>query len=266
MAASKKLFFLGNCQTSRFAQFYGVFTPPKEKGLRDYLSITPHYGKYDESTSLRNLETADIVVSQLVESDYIFNRENILAIRNGKPTIFVPYVYLTGFRRIERIASKGVNRIDGADIVLDEVKRVGPSKAALNYMRGEVVGQNRQRFEASLDTLRSKEHAGADVKIADFIAENYQGRVPCFSINHPAPYVLFEMYNQIAAMADLHPIDESKVSSYDLGRSTLPQGHCALSPYCVDELNLSYGAETHWFATTNRLVQEVIRNVEAGQV
>ena len=243
---------------SRFAQFYGVFTPNADKAHRTFASITPHYGNYDEDLAARALEEADIAVVQLVTSDVVFNKDNVLDLRNGKQTIFVPYVYLQGFRRIERIASKGGERIAGAEIVQKEVDRVGPKKALINYMRGLVPGQNLKRFSESLDQMRLRESYGADVKIADFIEEHYRDRVPCYSINHPAPYVLFEMYNRIAALADLRPIDENKVSQYDLGRATLPQGHCALSPYCVDELDLSYGPEPHWFAANNRLVKQVI--------
>lgn len=259
MALDSKVFFLGNCQMNRFSHFYNTFTHPAKKMDRAYLSITPHYGKYFEDLSIKNLEKADIAVVQLVLSDYVFSRENVLAIRGDKPTIFVPYVYLKGFRRIERYASKGVNKFDGADIVLDEVKREGPGKAALNYMKGQVPGQNLERFMRSLDELRSRENQGADVKVADYITDTFRDQMPCQSINHPSPHVLFEMYNQIADIAGFAQIDVPNLPPYEIGRSTLPQGHCALSPYCVDELGLNYGPETHWFATTNRLVRDVIQ-------
>ncbi len=226
---------------------------------RAYLSITPHYGNYIEDVAIKNLEEADIAIVQLVLSDFIFSRENVMAIRGANPTIFVPYVYLKGFRRIERYASKGVQRIDGSDIVLDEVKRVGHREAVLNYMKGQVKGRNLERFTRSLEELRNRESRGADIKIADYISDTFRDRVPCQSINHPAPHVLFEMYNQIADIAGFTKIDAATLPPYEIGRSTLPQGHCALSPYCVEELGLNYGAETHWFATMNRLVRDVVQ-------
>lgn len=260
MTDTADILFLGNCQTSRFAQFYGTYMEQARKGVRVFHSITPHYGKYvpDETTAL--LKTADVAVVQLVTSDYIFNRDNVLALRGGKKTIFVPYVYLPGFRRLERLSSKGIERMFGADIVLEELAKAGPNKAAINYMRGEVSGQNLPRFAAALDEMRAREAAGSHVFIADFIADTFRDHMPCYSINHPSPHVLFEMYNQIAALADFTPIDVDSVTPYDLGRATLPQGHCALTPYCVAELGLHYGPEPHWFATNNRMAQAVIRN------
>lgn len=82
------IFFLGNCQASRMVQFYNMFTPAAQKKPALFRSITPHFGEYHEDESKSLLESASIVVVQLINSDYIFNRDAVLAMRGDKPTIF----------------------------------------------------------------------------------------------------------------------------------------------------------------------------------
>lgn len=253
------VFFFGNCQASRMAQLYGAFTPGPQRKSNMFRSITPHFGNYVEDESKQALETAAIAVVQLVTSDYIFNRDAVLDMRGGKPTIFLPYVYLRGFRPLEKLSSKGVPRIDGAEIFLAEIDRVGhANRAVLGLMQGAVDMQNKSRFEASLDELRRREAMGADIQIADYIAQTYQDHMPCFSINHPTPHVLFAMYAQVAKLAGFAPLPE-KLSPYDLGRAALPAGNGGLTPYCVDALGLSYGAEPHWFSATHKNAQDLAR-------
>lgn len=260
-----EVFFLGNCQGSRMAQFYGAFTPHAQKRPALFRSITPHFGEYHEDESKAHLETADVAVVQLITTDYVFNRDAVLDMRGGKPTVFIPYVYLPGFRRLEKLSSKGVPRIDGADILTAEMDRIGHGpRAAIAFMRGKVDGQNQPRLQASLDEMKRREGLGADVQIADYIADTYRDRMPCYSINHPAPHVLFQMYNQVAKLLGFTPVPDT-ISHYDLGRATLPAGNGGLTPYCVEALGLNYDAEPHWFPATNKNAQDVARQWQKAQ-
>lgn len=260
-----EIFFFGNCQASRMAQFYGAFTPGPQKKTALFRSITPHFGNYAEDESKQALETASIAVVQLINSDYIFNREAVLDMRGGKPTIFLPYVYLPGFRRLEKLSSKGVPRIDGDEILLAEMDRVGHAgRAAIAFMRGAVDMQNQTRFQTALNELKRREAMGADIQIADYIAQTYRDQMPCFSINHPTPHVLFEMYNQVAKLAGFAPVPD-KISPYDMGRATLPAGNGGLTPYCVDALGLSYAPEVQWFSATNKNAQDLVRRWDKAQ-
>lgn len=224
-----------------------------------FRSITPHFGEYREEESKSLLETASVAVVQLISSDYVFNRESVLDMRGGKPTIFIPYVYLPGFRRLEKLSSKGVPRIDGADILLREMDRLGHGmRGAVAFMKGQVDAQNDARFKSALSEIKRREGFGADVEIADYIEETYRDQMPCFSINHPTPHVLFEMYDQVAKLAGFTPIPKD-VCAYDLGRATLPAGNGGLTPYCVGELGLNYASETQWFSSTNKIATEIAR-------
>ena len=259
------VFFLGNCQTSRFAQFYGSFTPHAQKSSMLFRSITPHFGEYHEDESKAHLEQAAIAVVQLVTTDYAFNRDRVLAMRGDKPTIFVPYVYLPGFRRLEKLSSKGKPFIDGEDVLRAEMDRIGSGpRAAVSFMRGQVDGQNQTRLQAALAEMKRREGLGADIKIADYIADSYQDRMPCYAINHPAPHVLFEMYAQVAKLAGFAPLPDS-ISPYDLGRAVLPRGNGGLTPYCVDALGLNYAAETHWFSAINKSCHDIAKAWEKEQ-
>jgi hypothetical protein len=253
------VFFLGNCQVSRFAQFYGSFTPKAQKSPMLFRSITPHFGEYHEEESIAILETAAVAVVQLVTTDYVFGRDKVLDMRGGKPTIFVPYVYLPGFRRLEKLSSKGVPRIDGEDVLRAEMARLGSGpRGAISFMRGRVPGQNQTRLQASLDEMRRREGLGADVKIADYIADSYRDQMPCYAINHPAPHVLFKMYDQVAKLAGFPPVPAT-ISPYDMGRAALPRGNGGLTPYCVAELGLNYAPDSHWFSAINGICNEVAR-------
>lgn len=264
--STPEVFFLGNCQASRMAQFYGMSQSGSQKRSMLFRSITPHFGEYHEDEAIRCLEAADIAVVQLVTSDVTFNRDAVREMRGGKPVIFVPYVYLPGFRRLEKLSSKGRPRIDGEDVLRAEMDRTGHGpRAAIAFMRGQVSGQNVARFQAALDEMRRREGLGADVRIADYIEATYREWMPCFAVNHPTPHVLFEMYNQVARLAGFTQISVERLTPYDIGRATLPAGNGGLTPYCVEELGLSYSAETHWFSSTNRLAQEIARRWQSEQ-
>ena len=259
---SPEILFLGNCQISRFQQFYSRFQDKPTKRFSEFNSITPHFGEFDEEKSMRTLETADIAVVQLILSDYVFNRENILSLRNGKDTIFVPYVYLPGFRRLEKVSSKGKPWIDGADVLLNAAKDIPPQKVLLNFQRGLIDGQNQKRFAESLDNLRTRESNGSSVFISDYIRNTYKSRLPCFSINHPTPHVLIELYNQVAKIAGFDKVIDQNMSEYDMGRATLPAGTGALSPYCVEALGLQYSHDSHWFSKESSIANIVLKRLQ----
>jgi len=161
--------------------------------------------------------------------------------RGGKSTVFIPYVYLPGFRVLEKLSSKGVPVIDGESVLRAEMDKRGEgARTALALTRGQVDGQNEIRFKSALSELQRREEMGADVSVADYIDATYIERMPCYSVNHPAPH-----------------------TEYDIGRATLPAGTGGLSPYCVDALGLKYGPDTHWFSQTNRLAREVAKKWEA---
>lgn len=223
----------------------------------EFASITPHFGKYTEEKTLRDIEDFDLVVSQLVTSDVIFSRKNILEMRPNKETIFTPYFYLTGFRRMEKNTSKGNVRVDGAKYLVSALDTHAKGKALNMYLTGEIDTENGARLAASLGEMERRESLGADVCVADYVRQTYQERLPCYSINHPTPHVLQHVYNQIASLAGFKKADLAAMSHRDRGRKVLPDGIGALTPYCVEALNLQYTHPDHWFSRLNSASQYV---------
>jgi hypothetical protein len=160
---------------------------------------------------------------------------------------------------LEKLSSKGEPQIDGAGILTTEMDKADQSnRTAIAFMRGQVDGQNKARFAESLAELKRRELQGADIKIADYIAQTYQEKMPCYAINHPTPHVLTQMYNQVAKLAGFVPAP-SEMNAYDMGRATLPAGNGGLTPYCVEALDLAYPHESHWFSANNRITGEIAR-------
>lgn len=250
------ILFLGNCQMSKYRQFYN----DTNAGVRSsrFDSITPYFGKYDEEETLRAIESADLVVSQLVTSDVTFNRQNILDMRANKDTIFTPYFYLTGFRRMEKLASKGNPKVDGGKYFTDALNEYGEVQARLKYLVGDIKTENDVRLNASLEEMERRERLGADVKLADYVRQTYRERLPNYSINHPAPHVLVHAYNQIAVLAGFSNISIETMTDIQIGRATLPKGTGSLSPYCVETLGLGYSHSTHWFGDLNKICSYLI--------
>ncbi len=246
---SVDILFLGNCQMSKYRMFYNETGTAKSR----FDSITPYFGKFDEETTLRAIESSDLVISQLVTSDVTFNKDNILALRPNKDTIFTPYIYLTGFRRMEKLASKGSARVDGGGCFIDALKKYGDVQARSKYLSGEIDAQNQIRLDASLAEMQRRENLGADIEIAEYIRQTYQERLPCYAINHPTPHVLVHVYNQIAALAGFEKCDLGTMTKVQAGRSVLPRGTGAISPYCVEALGLEYVHDDHWFGNLNQI-------------
>lgn len=245
------ILFLGNCQMSKYRQFYNDTNVGGRSSRFD--SITPYFGKYDEEETLRAVESADLVVSQLVTSDVTFSRQNILNMRANKDTIFTPYFYLTGFRRMEKLASKGDSRVDGSQYFTDALTEYGEVQARVKYLSGDIKTENDVRLNASLTEMERREELGADVKLADYVRQTYREKLPSYSINHPAPHVLIHAYNQIAALAGFPNVCLETMTDFQIGRATLPNGTGSLSPYCVETLGLDYAHSTHWFGDLNKI-------------
>jgi hypothetical protein len=259
---SPEILFLGNCQVSRFMQFYSRFGTPDKRRTALFRSITPNFGEYHEKETEEYLQTANLAIVQLVLSDVNFNHDRVLALRGGRPTIFVPYVYLPGFRRLEKLSSKGKPYIDGKEILVAAMAKAGLKRGLLDFQNGRIDGQNKQRLTASLAEMHRREALGADVFAASYIEETYRERLPCYSINHPAPHVLFHLYNQIAKMAGFHIIDEKTISNYDYARAVLPLGTSGLTPYCVDALDLKYAHDPHWLSKEAVICKQIIKSIE----
>ncbi len=252
MGVEPTVLFLGNCQMSKYRHLYR-FHSGRSPSSSVFMSITPYFGKYDEESARRSIAESDIVVAQCVTSDVAFSKDNILKLRDGRQTIFSPYFYLPGFRRAEKIASKGGTRIDGREYIERSIESLGESAGIRAYLAGVVNAENAERVKISLTAMREREKLGCDVFLAGYVDETYRDLLPCYSINHPAPHILSHAYNQIAKELGIGAVDIGKCDPFEFAHLVLPRGTGGLSPHCVSSLDLSYAADTHWLGELNKI-------------
>lgn len=260
-----KIFFLGNCQVNKLSLMTKLDRPNSTVGFR---TITEFWGTFEPELCEQDIAEADLVVCQLVLSPgYRFFHERVREMAKGE-VIFTPYFYLDGFGALEIISSKGVNRIQGMDLLAPAFAERPKGQVTQRFLRDEYDMKVEDRFARSLAEIRLREGQGADFGIADHIEQIYREQPVCFAINHPTPVMLDYMYSQLAGLIGFAPAALHDRPHFDQGRLNLPRANRVFSPYVCEALGLSYPGEEHWYSAAVKLIETMYQRLrrEGAQV
>lgn len=249
------LFFLGNCQANALRGLVNDTTKTRSA----FASITEYWGVYDESAIDHALDAADTVVAQAIgNSDHRYSAAKLRQ-RFGDRLLLVPYIYLDGIASLKLISSKGRATLRG----LDELKAhpAWPNQPKLHraYANGQIDMNLAARLERSFRTISEVEAQFCDIKIHDFLLENYREYPVLYAINHPTQIVLAEMLKQLCDKLDLSPSPGSLDDPLIWAKRALPRAQRSVSINDANELGLKYEPDSHWFSEAGKLIGWAIK-------
>lgn len=244
------LFFLGNCQSNALRGLVNDTTTIKSS----FSSITEYWGVYDETSIDQALDTADTVVAQAIPNgDHRYSAQRLRQ-RFGDNLILIPYVYVDGIASLEMISSKGKATLRGLDELKAHPDWPHQPKVHRAYASGQIDMQQSARVERSLQRMKEAEDQFCDIKIHDFIADNWKERPVVYAINHPTQIVLAEMFRQVCDKLSIKPDREKLDNPLTWAKRALPRAQRSVSIDDVSRLGLKYEPDSHWFSEAGKLI------------
>jgi hypothetical protein len=191
-----KILFYGNCQVEALAKYAAAHSSVHElQVLRNYElianpSLVPQ--------ALRCLEGVDVVIFQPLDDRHgalATTERGIFGRLGGVDRLSLPYVYNSA---LWPTFPEG-DRFHEEDLVASLVSNPTPEAALREYLLGGKDFCYEARMDGTLERLRAHE-ATTNVRVADFIAENFVERRLFFTQNHPTSYVFGELIDQFNSL------------------------------------------------------------------
>lgn len=258
------IIFLGNCQINALRGLSREMFPKMKIAFR---TITPFWGTFDEVETRKDLESADLVISQAIENETTaFNLNDVRASTSGE-VVFLPYVYVDGIASLEVIGSKGKSVVRGAAPLLegqDDDRR--PLHIFKDYCDGIIDMDLSRRVSSSIAKIAEKETRSCTLKISDYIAQTWRHQPTLYCINHPTQHVVFEMHRRLCDHLNWDFNADLANDPISWGRRALPQAQRALTPIDKEIHGLDYPCDTHWYGQSFKLLNLAIKAKQKANV
>ena len=213
-----KVIFLGNCQAQSFESLAGHLN----LGI-EIISAPPIWEVTEANVEnlIEKISSADIVFSQRMSPRYpvTFVRNAVLKERFGAKVIVWPNIYFDGYFPGVRYLYNELGKVVGPlrdyhfQWIIDGWREgLSVDETALTVIRPSSWTGSADFLEVSLRELRLREK-DADVKISDYIQNNFRRNKLFYSMNHPKTSVLGEMLRRMLSWADI-PYHQNGIESY----------------------------------------------------
>lgn len=259
MAERPRIALFGNCQARATGTLLGL-TLPEDSYEISTLSSDPRNGP---------MLGADEIVSHLAGADYVFyqrlhERHGDLsassiaaACASAKAVISIPRIAnfgVSGLSRRPNDERHDYGYIYGQDAIEELIDSgLGRKQILRRYIRGEIDLRPARRQAECIVELRRRE-IETDVRVADFIEENYRDQRLFLTMHHPSTALFLETVRQLDQMTDL-PIDLTKIDpAADDNLARLPSRRAPISPHDVAAMGYRFPPEPRWRAMGRKLI------------
>ncbi len=255
-----KLLFYGNCQTLA-AQAALTANNPKMKS--EYAGNSVRVTHYDPERTEKLMNWCDYIITQPVMNDSNPDHYQRLQERFGDRVLFMPYVFCDGLFSMSHAPaarSKVRSGVIGEEVVIKELRRHGFNKTLFRYRNGLIKFDHDKRFAANLTELHRREEV-CDIRIADFLEQNYRKQPMMITHNHPMPVVINLIGKQIAERTGLDYTDITRENPLDFAAITLPEFDTLTTPYTVRDLGLEYDYDLQWTRKGRKLISMIAKSI-----
>ena len=212
----QKALFIGNCQN---------------QGIIHYLSYSQEFMNTFEVKSyanwqlienqseipMKDIQEADLFVCQPLRpvhgcysTDPSVKGSIGYYVKDDCIKLSYPYIFSSAMWPIVQ-AGQNQNRWFGNEIIDELLLHGMNSNDILNsYYQNEIDWKYKQRFEKSLGILKEKETI-TNLKISDFIENNYRDKLLFLIPHHPTSIIFFYMANLILKELNMKEIDEDVI-------------------------------------------------------
>ena len=253
-----RIVVFGNCQASAIARMLGNGLPSSGYQVEALSNNARTGGMKSEDEIITTLKQADILIFQPLGENYgrlsaEWIRRNVT---HADLLITYPYMFNSGmysFSHAPKARDHDYGLIYGEEIIFDLLKKQDLSSILKNYEQGRIDFRLEKRFQQCISGLRERE-GSTDIKLADFILENYKSEKLFVTHNHPATKLLLEVCSQIKKASGL-PLSLSWIDMENDNIGRLPEPNTPISPYDVEVHGYAFDFHENWFEKGKQLIE-----------
>lgn len=251
--SKSKILFIGNCQNTGIIHFLNKSEYfEKNFEVKQYANWMLIENQCE--IPMTDIQSADVFVHQPLRpvhgcysTDPTVEGSIGYYVKDDCVKISYPYIFSSAMWPIAQ-AGQGQNRWFGGE-VLDNLVSQGLSKNDIInlFLENKIDWDYNNRFNKSIEILKSKESI-TDVKISDFILENYKKQLLFLIPQHPTSAVFLNVANQILQKLNIPLLEQSVIegvndinvedSTYHLSSCMFPLHKSAIIDY-----NMEYGED-----------------------
>lgn len=241
----KKVAILGTCQSKAIFNMLRTSEIFNKEFKVEVFLVTHEASEDDIENFFSNLSGIDIIIHQPVSENY---RDGIIStfkimneikkVNKNIISILYPYIYWDGYfpsccyikDSNNKLIQKFGIHYHHKEIIKEIVRKIKYEKEDdyyFNYISNEDINKMKQNFkieginilESALESIKDLQHREKfpygygkeiDIKVTDYIIENYQNERLFFSMNHPCNNVLFHVIYKILEILE----ENYKISSF----------------------------------------------------
>ncbi|WP_345993136.1 WcbI family polysaccharide biosynthesis putative acetyltransferase [Sulfurimonas sp. HSL-1716] len=252
----KKIVVFGNCQAGQMALLMSHFLPQNEYEIIN-LSNNSRTGDMLLGEEILNIiRLADILVYQPLSSKHNeLSDENIKKnIKHKSVSLTFPYIFNSGIYSMSHAPMAEGNsygKIYGEEAIISLIQKQHTKNEILEkYMSGHIDFDLQNRFQESIDILVQKEYE-TDIKISDFIEQNYKKEKLFITHNHPTNIVFYEIIKKIFTILEI-PFDQSKIKNCRV--NDLFETNCPITPYDIESHGYQFVHHNNWLEKGIKLI------------
>lgn len=196
----------GNCQAMQICRYLMVYLDSSKYNV----FLFSNYGEaFSSQNTIQAVSNADYIIYQPLNDTYDdLSEANIRTLaKEHAQFVSFPYIYNDGLYSLETDGTK----IIGEDIILNLfLNNVYIDDIIAMRARGEIDFRLKEKFQKSLDIMREREKY-TDIKLADFIQNNYLEVQLFLSHNHPTNILFDELIRQLSDILNFNIKIDSNV-------------------------------------------------------
>lgn len=258
----KKIVIFGNCQAGKLKELLSALLPASEFDISNFSNNTRTGNLKSNQEILSAIGDCEILIYQPLS-----NLHGELSEKNLKKTIKIncvpisfSYVFNNGAYSLCHAPLNNKHSygfIFGEEVIIDLLKS-GKSKEEIiqDYREGEINFNLIKRFNKCLIEMKKRE-LSTNIKLAEFIEDNYQKEKLFITHNHPSNIIFYEIIRQIMTLVSL-PIDQCEIQ-----KSTIPdlrETNCPITPHDINIHGYEFNADKDWFIKGASLIELIIDN------
>lgn len=264
-----KIAFLANCQGKPLTNIVNACL---DDVSATYYSNNKRTGDFISADAIADrLQNYDIIVYQpLGQAHGAISHEEIQKRYGSKTLLRIPNIFNSGTTSLGYAPASPKNsygEVYGEKYIIDMINAgLSESLIAKNISDGSFSPSVRERFFHDINEFIEREKS-VDVKVSDFIMENYRKNFLFITHNHPTFYLFSEIVLNVVklAMPEKAPVLERHLHDVDQAIVSLQYTGAPVSPHDVEAHGYQFGYHSDWREKQTHLIHLVWRKHANGE-
>ena len=248
----------GNCQADALANILkrGL---PKSRYKVAFLSNNPRTGGMKGTNkTFSKIVKSDILIYQPLGEQHGKLSENFIrkAARPKTDLIAFPYIFNSGMYSLGHAPMQEKHEygyVFGEEIILSLLRKHSINTVLEEYKNARIDFNLMQRFKECNDEMGRRE-SSAEIKITEYILDNYKNSKLFLTHNHPTTKLLREICFQVKKLSGL-PLSLDWIDSGNENIANFTQTNTPISPYDINLHGYKFDFHDNWFIKGKELIQ-----------